>query len=57
MFGSPNNGAETDSISYNEVGPNDQETPGTVMCFAYALPYTYSDLISDLADCKKFLLK
>ena len=26
------------------------------MCFAYALPYTYSDLMTDLADSKKFLL-
>ena len=27
------------------------------MCFAYALPYTYSDLISDLEYCKTYLLK
>lgn len=26
------------------------------MCFAYALPYTYSDLISDLENSKRFLL-
>ena len=50
-------GNDADTISYNEVGPNDQEAPGTVMCFAYALPYTYSDLITDLEFCKKFLLK
>ena len=52
-------GAE-DTISangYSEVGPNDQDAPGTVMCFAYALPYTYSDLVTDLEYSKKFLLK
>lgn len=42
---------------YKEVGPNDQGQPGKVFCFAYALPYTYSDLISDLENSKKFLLK
>ena len=30
--------------------------PGTVFCFAYALPLTYSDLLSDLENAKKFLL-
>ena len=39
-----------------EVGPNDQGAPGTVFCFAYALPYTYSDLMNDLEWSKKFLL-
>lgn len=39
-----------------EVGPNDQGAPGTVMCFAYALPYTYSDLLNDIENCKNFLL-
>ena len=51
---------ETDNISNNdttEVGPNDQGAPGTVFCFAYALPYTYSDLMSDLENSKRFLLK
>ena len=42
---------------YSEVGPNDEGAPGTVFCFAYAIPYTYSDLVSDLTNCKKFLLK
>lgn len=54
------NGGEPDTSSsyrYAEVGPNDLEVPGTVMCFAYALPYTYSDLITDLEFSKKFLLK
>ena len=39
-----------------EVGPNDLGAPGTVFCFAYSLPYTFSDLISDLENSKKFLL-
>lgn len=39
-----------------EVGPNDVGVPGTVMCFAYALPFTYTDLRADLENCKKFLL-
>jgi len=30
---------------------------GTVFCFAYALPYVYSDLMSDLQNAQKFLLK
>jgi len=42
---------------FAEVGPNDQEAPGTVLCFAYALPYTYTDLMSDLLFSQKFLLK
>ena len=39
-----------------EVGPNDQGDYGTVFCFAYALPYTYTDLMSDLENSKQFLL-
>ena len=40
---------DTTSVNpYAEVGPNDQEALGTVFCFAYALPYTYTDLMSDL---------
>ena len=38
------------------MGPDGEGAPGTVLCFAYALPYTYSDLISDLENSKKFLL-
>ena len=46
---------ENDVIT--EVGPADsQGALGNVLCFAYALPYTYSDLISDLENSKKFLL-
>lgn len=49
---------DTASVSgYTELGQNDQCAPGTVFCFAYALPYTYTDLLSDLQNCKKFLLK
>jgi hypothetical protein len=29
---------------------------GTVICFAYGLPYTYSDLLSDFENAKKFLI-
>ena len=29
---------------------------GTVICFAYGLPYTYSDLLSDFQASKKFLI-
>ena len=50
-------GDASSSYHYTEVGPNDLEENGTVMCFAYALPYTYSDLITDLEFSKKFLLK
>ena len=39
-----------------EVGPNDQGAPGTVFCFAYAMPYSYSELLHDLEQSKKFLL-
>ena len=58
--GASNNDGAEDTISangYSEVGPNDLDSPGTVMCFAYAIPYTYSDLMTDLAYSKKFLLK
>ena len=30
---------------------------GTVLCFAYALPYVFSDLMVDLQSAQKFLLK
>lgn len=39
-----------------EVGPIDQRAQGTVLCFAYAQPYTYCDLLSDLEQSKRFLL-
>jgi len=29
---------------------------GTVICFAYGLPYTYSDMLSDFEMAKKFLI-
>ena len=29
---------------------------GTVICFGYGLPYTYSDLLSDFQNAKKFLV-
>lgn len=41
---------------YTEVGPNDIGVPGCVMCFAYALPFTYTDLRTDLENCRRFLL-
>ena len=47
---------ETPNTGVFEVGPNDPGAPGCVMCFAYALPYTYCDLLSDLEMSKKFLL-
>ena len=53
MIKTPVSGVIDDAASTNgfaEVGPNDQEAPGTVLCFAYALPYTYTDLISDLMN-------
>ena len=39
-----------------EVGPHGEGALGNVLCFAYALPYTYSDLMTDLENSKKFLL-
>ena len=39
-------------------GPKEieQGAPGTVFCFAYGLPLTYTDLLGDLENAKKFLL-
>lgn len=34
----------------------EKEYEGSVFCFAYSLPYTYSDLLADLNLAKKFLL-
>ena len=54
-------GLEDNNIDMNDEflddSPVDEGVPGTVFCFAYALPYTYSDLMSDLENSKKFLIK
>ena len=34
----------------------DEGALGTVVCFAYSIPYTYSDLLWDLEQSKEFLL-
>ena len=39
-----------------EPSSADQSAPGTVFCFAYGLPLTYTDLLGDLENAKKFLL-
>lgn len=54
--GIPKDEDNTNTDEVFEVGPNDPGAPGSVMCFAYALPYTYNELLSDLEMSKKFLL-
>ena len=49
-------GPEPDSAAAAKGSPTEHGAPGTVFCFAYALPLTYSDLLSDLENAKKFLL-
>ena len=45
-----------DSAAAAEGSLTEHGAPGTVFCFAYALPLTYSDLLSDLENARKFLL-
>ena len=33
-----------------------EEVDGQVFCFAYALPYTYGEMMNDLEQAKKFLV-
>jgi hypothetical protein len=35
---------------------DEKEVDGSVFCFAYSLPYTYSDLVNDLETAKKHLI-
>lgn len=52
----PSGDGADDSVTEAEVGPDGKGESGNVFCFAYALPYTYSDLLTDLENSKKFLL-
>ena len=47
---------EPDSAAAAKGALTEHGAPGTVFCFAYALPLTYSDLLSDLENAKRFLL-
>lgn len=47
---------DPDSSAAAKGSLTEHGAPGTVFCFAYALPLTYSDLLSDLENAKKFLL-